>query len=164
MICGNCGQERRTSLCTFCGQIHAGEVPMKPRKAGRPHRRQHAFAATSLAARPSSDKNEEAYERIIDVLRECGEATRDALSVLTSLPINIITPRVRELLDEKVGAHPLPGRTRAYLAGDRLVEPDGDTAPTRSGRMAKLVKLQRSGVPAPAPIRQSGLFGEVRHR
>ncbi|MGD9886182.1 MAG: hypothetical protein AB7U95_39435 [Reyranella sp.] len=72
---------------------------------------------------PSKRETDEQYDRIISCLREHGELTRDAIHKYTTLPINVTTPRVRELLD----------------AG-RLVETVSVRNPD-SGRMARLVTL-----------------------
>jgi len=104
--------------CPRCGY---GVTYRRPKARQRPH------AATSQAAYGglSHVRVQELYERLLDALRELGEATRDELSVRTGVPINVVTPRVRELLD----------------AG-RIVE-TGRTRLTRAGREAKLLALAR---------------------
>ena len=109
--------------CPRCGY---GVTYRRPKARQRPH------AATSQAAYGglSHARVQELYERLLDALRELGEATRDELSVRTGVPINVVTPRVRELLD----------------AG-RIVE-TGRTRLTRAGREAKLLaSVRRAEVP-----------------
>ena len=96
MTCPFCQTEKRGAVCPGCGRAEGMPATRTPRR--RKHRR-HDPAPTSRAAIPSKSTTDEQYDRIISCLREHGELTRDAISKYTTLPINVTTPRVRELLD-----------------------------------------------------------------
>jgi hypothetical protein len=72
---------------------------------------------------PSPHVIEDQHRRIVACLQEHGEMTRAVVSEKTGIPINVVTPRVRELLD----------------AG-RLVE-GRSVRNEDSGKLAKLVML-----------------------
>ena len=97
MTCPFCNAEKRGAVCPGCGRAE-GMPATRPPHRRRKHRR-HDPAPTSRAAIPSKSTTDEQYDRIISCLREHGELTRDAISKYTTLPINVTTPRVRELLD-----------------------------------------------------------------
>ncbi len=120
MNCSTCGWQLIRGACAN-GTCSTRSQPASSR---RRNKRRQPFAATSLSARPSPGKIATQYAAILKALEENGgPMTRDALEDTTTLRINVVTPRVDELLKTK-----------------RLVEP-GTTAKTRSGRQAKLLAL-----------------------
>jgi hypothetical protein len=89
----------RGSYCANC-LLHPPRSARTKTKSQRRHKgRRHDPAPTSSRAIPSASSTEEQYDRILACLRENGPMTRRDLWKTTSIDYNVVTPRVRELLD-----------------------------------------------------------------
>lgn len=149
--CINCGQNE-TKSAWYCGDcilraaqgVRLKDPPgAKKTKRGLksgavPRKREHAFQQSSNA-RPSPQSREGQWEAILDVVRQEGEVTRDRLQEVTRIPINVVTPRVRELID-----------------GGQLIE--GDYGETRLGNKARLLMLPYGPARTRGRSGQPGLY------